>query len=143
MTEAPFDEAHLQSLVSSLGKKESDASGQKSYVRDPECHGESRIAPSFFFPRLISKQRQNSQKKRHLKKKKIISYTTTETDLRVLPHPPHAAAPLLATYRDAARPSAVPPKGHDPRTTRDDAASRVELGGEGPAAPLDDLPHRD
>jgi hypothetical protein len=41
--EAPgalFDEAHLQSLASSLGKKQK-VNGVDVYVKDPQCHGAS------------------------------------------------------------------------------------------------------
>ena len=36
--EALFDEAHLQSLASSLGKKQ-NVNGLGAYVKDPQCHG--------------------------------------------------------------------------------------------------------
>jgi hypothetical protein len=35
---ALFDEAHLQSLASALGKKQT-VQGQAVYVKDPQCHG--------------------------------------------------------------------------------------------------------
>jgi hypothetical protein len=38
---ASFDEAHLQSLASSLGKKHR-VDGREVYVKDPQCHGASR-----------------------------------------------------------------------------------------------------
>lgn len=42
---ALVDEAHLQSLASSLGKKQEshEQAGQKLYVRDPQCHGEESL----------------------------------------------------------------------------------------------------
>ena len=38
-----FDEAHLQSLASSLGKKQNAGENEVNeiYVKDPQCHGES------------------------------------------------------------------------------------------------------
>jgi hypothetical protein len=52
--EAPgalFDEAHLQSLASSLGKKQK-VNGVDVYVKDPQCHG----ASSSFSNRELSRR---------------------------------------------------------------------------------------
>jgi hypothetical protein len=108
-----FDEAHLQSLVSSLGKKQDTNDGEQAgqrgkvpYVRDPQCHGWEN----------------------HFKKTK----KTPPKNLTFFSH-----------RRNAARPAAVPAARHDARAPGDDAAARVEHRGEGLAAAHSHLPQRD